>query len=341
MMPLDRNESYWLLDTHLENVARASLGSKEYSTYPEYEALTQSLATYAGVDVGRVLPTPGSDAAIEHVARMCAEEGKEILLPVPTFYGYESILARVGARVTPLFYTEREGVFVFPLEETIVALKSGPAKALFLCEPNNPLGCALSVQEFSQLIAAARNSGATLVSDEAYFEFSFGQSLVPFLGDLPDAIVIRTLSKSFGLSGLRVGYIIAAQHIVKKIRTRLLPWPIAHPSVVAAVALLAHADEVRARRALVIAERDACITALRTISNITAYPSQTNFVLARVPHAEQLRAKLFEQGIRVAIGESMTQFPEAKSLLKDTLRIAIPAPESKAIFLNSVRRVPQ
>lgn len=333
MMPLDRNESYWLLGDELGKVVRLS-GTKELSTYPDYNELKQALAAYAGVESEQIVVTPGSDAAIEHVARMCVEEGREVVLPVPTFYGYESILERVGARVTPLFYEEQGGQFVFPLEKTLEALKDGTPKVIFLCEPNNPLGCPLSVEDMSALVRAAKDSSACVVSDEAYFEFSSGRSFLPFLSELPNLIVIRTLSKSFALSGARVGYGIAASQLVKKLEKYLLPWPVAHPSVSMALSLLARADEVLMRRKLVITERDNLIESLRAMPTVITYPSETNFVLLRAPNAERVRTGLLAQGVRVAVGEPMTRFIEAKALLKDTLRVAIPAPESRANFLT-------
>ncbi len=325
-----------MLDDEFVAAARAGEARELFSTYPEYGALREALARYAGVVPEQIFVTPGSDAAIEHIARAYVGGGGEALLPVPTFYGYESILARVGARVTPLTYTEQDGHFVFPLEETLVALAKGSAKVLFLCHPNNPLGSPLSATDMEALIAAARGSDTLIVSDEAYFEFSDGTTFLPYLSELPNLIVIRTLSKSFGLAGARVGYAIADPEIVKQLQRSLLPWPVTHPSVAAALVLLERADAVGERRAIVIEARDRFADALSNILGIVVYPSQTNFVLVRLPHAEQVRDGFAAQGIQVAPGEQMTQFPEAKKLLKDTLRIATPSPSDSPIVLGAL-----
>jgi len=333
MMPLDRNESYWLLDDELEKAAHAS-GKKELSTYPEYGELKRALAAYAGVPEDHLLVTPGSDAAIEHIARAYTGEGGEAILPVPTFYGYESILERVGAKIFPISYEEHDGSFVFPLAQTVEALAKKTGSILFLCHPNNPLGSPLPRDVISELVSVARGADTLVVSDEAYFEFSSGTSFLPFLAELPNLVIIRTMSKAFGLSGARVGYAIAAPEVVRKIETLLLPWPVTHLSVHAALALLSRADAVKARRMLVIAEREHFVQELRKIPGIVAYPSETNFTLVRVPNAERVRNALSEQGIRVALGESMSCFPDAKALLRDTLRIATPSPESAPEFLS-------
>lgn len=334
-MPLDRNESYWMLDDELVK-AVAAPGACELSTYPDYGELKEALATYAGVAPENILPTSGSVAAIEHVARAYASGG--VILPVPTFYYYETILERMKAKVLPLAYEERDGAFVFPLEETIAALKSNTAKVLFLCHPNNPLGCALTSEEISAIVAAARESDTTIVSDEAYYEFSSGASFLPYLAELPNLIIIRTLSKALALSGARVGYLIAAPKRLKEIENVMLPWTVTYPSVAAALALLARADKVKVRREAVLSARDHFIGALSAISGVTVYPSETNFVLIRLPNAAHVRDALLEKGIRVALGEPMSHFEAAGTLLRDTLRIAIPAPESEVSFLQALTK---
>lgn len=337
-MPLDKNESYWMLDDELAAAAHVS-GAAELSTYPDYDELKQALAAYAGVAKEQLLVTPGSDAAIEHIARAYTGGGGEAVLPVPTFYGYESILERVGAKIVPITYEERDGHFIFPLGKTIEALVSGSAEVLFLCHPNNPLGCPLSREDISALVEASRGSETLIVSDEAYFEFSSGSSFLPHLAELPNLIVIRTLSKAFALSGARIGYAIAAPGIIKKLEKLMLPWPIAHASVAAALALFARADRVETRRDTVINERAHFIQALREIPGITVYSSETNFVLVRVPDATRVRDTLLSHDIRVALGEPMSHFDGAKALLKDALRIAVPAPKDMPAVVDILRQL--
>ncbi len=338
MLPLDKNESYWMLDEHLARLV-CSQTVREFSRYPEYGELKSELAAYVGVGTENLFITPGSDAAIEHVARVFAQSG-EVILPMPTFYGYETILDRVGARIVPVTYTEQDGRFIFPLAETIAELGKGSAKILFLCHPNNPLGCPFSNEDITALVAASRGSDTLIVADEAYFEFS-GSTFLPYLIGLPNLVILRSFSKTFALAGARVGYAIAAPSITARLQSDMLSWPVAHPSIAAARALLAHESEVRARRALVISARESFGEALRTIPNVTVYLSETNFVLARVPEAARVRDALLAQGIRVALGESMTRFPDAKKLLHDTLRIAVPALESQNFFIEIYKKVLQ
>jgi len=336
-MPLDKNESYWLLDEEL--VAAVSEPQQaELSTYPDYSELKRALARYAGVAPEQVLPTAGSVAAIEHIARAYATSGAEVILPVPTFYCYETILKSVGAKVEAIPYEDRDGKFIFPLAKTLAALSHGTARALFLCHPNNPLGAELSREDIVALIEAARGSATLVVSDEAYFEFSSGSSFLPALSELPNLIIIRTLSKAFALSGARVGYVLAAPERLAEIAKMILPWPVAHSSMRAALALLPLDAKVAARRALVLAEREHFREALNAVPGVTVYPSAANFVLARVADAARVRERLGEAGIHVALGEPMSYVSEAQALLKGTLRIAVPAPSAREVFLTALHK---
>jgi histidinol-phosphate aminotransferase len=335
MIPLDKNESYWLLDDELAEAFNAQ-GSKELSRYPNYAELKLELAAYAEVTPEQICITPGSDVAIQTLAEVSVGRGEEAVLPVPTFYGYESILDRVGVAVTPVCYTESNSSFVFPIEETLEILKKDSTKALFLCQPNNPLGCSIPDTAMRQLIEAVRGTETLIVSDEAYFEFS-GKTLLPLLDEMPNLIIIRTLSKGFGLSGARVGYCIAAPEIIQKMEAQMLPWPIAHTSVFAARAALRLKTQVQARLKLVIEEREKFSEALSKLPGVTVYPSETNFLLVRVPNADVTAAALLEKGIKVALAERMSRYPKARKLLHSTLRIAIPAPEDIPIILDVLR----
>jgi histidinol-phosphate aminotransferase len=336
MIGLDRNESYWLLDEDLVSAARDAIGAREFATYPDYGALTSALARYAGVADAQVLVTPGSDAAIEYLARAYGSRGP-VLLPVPTFYGYETILDRVGVDTVPIAYEERDGRFVFPRAAVVEALARGTASILFLCQPNNPLGAALSADDVAAIAAAARGSDTLIVSDEAYFEFSSGTSFAPQLAALPNLVILRSFSKSFGLAGARVGYLLAAPEVVRRANGQRLIWAVTHPSVAFAAALLAREPAVRARRDAFIAARGAFARDLAALPGVTVYPSETNFFLLRVRDAAGVRERLLAAGVRTALGAPMSRFSLAAPLLGDTLRLAVPSPEDHAAVLAALR----
>lgn len=339
MISLDKNESYWMLDDELIDVVnKATAGT--FSTYPDYKNFKDTLATYANVSPEQILITPGSDAAIEYIAKKYTKDSKEFVLPVPTFYGYENILNKIGSNVIPVAYEIQSDHFVFPLEQVISLLKQGKPKVLFVCQPNNPLGTVLSKREILAIVETARASGTIVVSDEAYFEFSSGNTFFPYLSELSNLIIIRTFSKTFGLAGARVGYALSSLDIVKDIGKDMRPWEIAHPSIAVASALLKYDEKINLRRNIIISARERLIKKLRLLHGVIVYPSETNFILIRISgNAVSVSDALLKDNIRVANGENMSNFPIAVPILKDTLRIAIPDLESEDVLINTIKKV--
>ncbi len=332
IIPLQHNESYWLLDEELRE-AYSGMGSRQFSTYPDYTELRTALATYAGVSPDHVLTTAGSDSAIRMLAEIYGKDGKRVLLPVPTFYGYERIFQVVGITSQTVCYTEQDARFIFPTEETIRAIEQG-AEVVFLCQPNNPLGCRIPQSDLDRILDAARDREATVVFDEAYFEFA-GTTSLGRIGSQP-LIILRTLSKAFGLAGARVGYCIAAPETIRVLQDRFLPWPIAHPSVYAALEGLKRVPLIRTRIDLVIEARDQFMNKLRSIESITLFESVTNFILMRVPDSLKMKALLEQEGILVARGDSMSSIPEAAQLLRSTIRASVPSPEHMSRVLSTL-----
>ena len=332
---LHQNECYWLLDEKLTEIVRAKIDASVFSTYPEYAPLLAALAIYAKTPPESICVSAGSDAAISILTELCIHKGMKVVLPVPTFYGYERILARHGLGVIPTYYTEKDGAFEFPLKETLAELKEDTA--LFLCHPNNPLGCTIPESDLEVLFESAKEKNALVVLDEAYYEFG-GTTYADRVLDQP-MVVLRTLSKAFGLSGARIGYTISSPSIIKSMQKLQLPWPVSNPSVVAASALLENAELVALRRQLVLSERDKFKDELMKIPGIETFASATNFVLARTDNAREVADKLKEQGILVATTDFMTGYEVARELLASTLRIAVPSPEDRKRVVQAIREI--
>jgi|GEM_PF-2989685 len=334
LIPLHQNENYWLLTE--EDAARYSASSiNTYSCYPEYVQLREALGTYAGIDASHVLATSGSDAAIRALAEHDVRYAHKVLLPVPTFYGYERIFSQVGLSFTPVCYSKVDDSFIFPTEETIAHLASGKFDTVYLCQPNNPLGISIPESDLLRMLDTAKMYNVLTVVDEAYYEFT--NMTVMNRVDTQPLVILRTLSKAFGLAGARVGYLIADDATVAGVQDTSLPWPIAHSSVNAALVGLERSRYFMERLALVVQERIVFGRELSEIAGLTVHTSETNFMLIDVPHASSVRESLEENGILVARGELMSAVPAAQVLLKDTLRVSTPSPEHRAIVVTAFK----
>lgn len=331
---LEHNESYWLPDKKLADAYRTP-DTHTFSTYPAYDELRKAIGAYVGVAPESITIAAGSDAAIRTLVEHYAREGKRGLLPVPTFYGYERIISHAKLPCETVCYTEKDGAFIFPLEATLERMNLGKIDVLFLCQPNNPLGCEIPKDTFETLLDTAAKKNVVVVSDEAYFEFAGLTARHRF--EHQPLVIVRTFSKGFGLSGARVGYTVADTGLADILNKALLPWPVAHPSVYAALRALelhAHAKE---RVGAVTAEREVFRASLMKIVGVErVYPSTANFLLVRLPNAENIAGVLKEEGVTVARPARLASDTAAKTLLTDTLRMSVPSPDDRERVLEAL-----
>jgi len=331
---LQNNENYWLLDEEATR-AYSALSSADFSTYPDYSELRERLGAYSGTAPDEVFISAGSDAAIRLVGEIACAENAPVLLPVPTFYGYEKIFRQINLPHRTVCYNEAAGVFSFPVDAAISALRKMHGGYLFLCDPNNPLGCSIPAEEMSAVLDAARDADVTSVVDEAYFEFS-GTTCIE-RRTTQRLLVLRTLSKAFGLAGARVGYAIGDAAVRAKMEARSLPWPIAHPSTRAALAGLAMQQKMAERVGVLIAAREELSRKLQAIPGIQVFPSRTNFLFFRVQNGDRVAAALANEGIRVSRTAHMSSDANAVTLLANGIRMGIPSPEDEPRVLGALR----
>ncbi|KGE05010.1 histidinol-phosphate transaminase [Pseudohaliea rubra] len=286
---LNANESPFPRDPMVMDVS-------EYHRYPDHgpAQVHTAYARYAGVDPSRVLALRGADEAIDLLVRgYCRAGADRILLCGPT-YGMYELCAKVqdaGIVDVPLDADDRLDV------EAICAVNN--VRVVFLCHPNNPTGNALNHADLEAVIAHFAGR-ALVVVDEAYIEFCPERTVVPLLETHEHLVVVRTLSKAFGLAGVHVGFLLAGADVMDTMRKIVAPYPLADPC--AQIALHALADEglARMRREveLLAAERDSFAAALDTLPCVAhVRPSATNFVTATFPRVETAWAALLADGI--------------------------------------------
>jgi histidinol-phosphate/aromatic aminotransferase/cobyric acid decarboxylase-like protein/imidazoleglycerol phosphate dehydratase HisB len=234
------------------------------NTYPAggYAELRGAIANYTGVGPENVVLGTGADDLILLCARAFAEPGDTIgIVPERTYPLYRIAAQLAGAQVT--------------------SRPSPGAAVTFTCRPNSPLG------ELPELPDAR-----PLVVDEAYFEYC-GETAVPLIED-GDVIVLRTLSKVFGLAGARIGYALAAAELAAELDARQAPAPVSSLSAALAVAALTSPPDVRP----VVEERERLAAALAAIG-LTPLPSYANFLFVPVEDGRELADRLLRQGLVV------------------------------------------
>lgn len=253
----------------------AALSDYKPQIYPKPMAdeLRAALADYTGLSPENILAGNGGDEMITYALHTFLDAGDQILVHRPTFDMYEIGAKLLGAEAVrvpdlPGYRRDREGI--------LAAIKKYQPKLTFLCNPNNPTGELLPASFIEECVAAAEN---IVLVDEAYMEFAEAESVLALVSKYPNLIVLRTLSKAFGLAGLRCGYLAAAPALISAIAMVKAPYNLNSLTQRLAVIALRHREEILAVRDSIIAERERFYQEISKIPGLTAYPSRTNFIL--------------------------------------------------------------
>lgn len=290
-------------------LARAAMESDGLRRYPDARALEASLAARHGVAPERVLVTAGADEALDRACRSFLRNGRSIVCPVPTFEMIERYADLAGSRRLEVPWPAG----AFPTEAVLARVEKATG-LITLVSPNNPTGACATRADLERLERGAGD--AVLLLDAAYGEFA-DLDLTSAAIEGGRALVVRTLSKAWGLAGLRVGYSVGPAPLVAAMRAAGGPYPVAGPALRIALAWLETGEAaMRGLVARVRVERAVLRDRLERLG-AEALPSQANFVLARFVDAGKVQAGLAAHGIAVRA------FP-GRPLLTGSLRITCP-----------------
>ncbi|WP_445398507.1 histidinol-phosphate transaminase [Zobellella sp. An-6] len=237
----------WLNANEAADSGDFRLDCSRLNRYPECQppAVINGYAAYAGVAPEQVLVSRGGDEGIELLIRTFCEPGRDSIIICTPTYGMYAISAEtngVGIIDVPLKASRQ------PDFDGIIG-RLGEAKLVFLCSPNNPTGDLVEQDGLIRLLEAARGR-ALVVVDEAYIEFCPAHSQAGLLADYPELVLIRTLSKAFGLAGIRCGFTLANPEVVGLLLKVIAPYPIPEPVAQIAAQALSE-DGIKRMRARV------------------------------------------------------------------------------------------
>ena len=273
-----------------------------------YERLRAALSAKLGVAPSRIVPGVGADELIRLVTTAAVGAGDAVVIPTPTFAMFAVEAQLAGAR--PVAVPRGDPACRQPVETIRSAAEAEGARLVWLCSPNNPTG---DRYEPDEIRALADGLPALVCVDEVYLEFgedSIGAaaestSAVALQADLPNLLVLRSLAKSHGLAGARVGYLVVPEGLAERFDAIRLPLSIGSPSEALALAALGAEEAARDRRRDVIAARDRLAEALERLG-CQVLPSVTNFVAFRpaAQDAPAVDAALLARGVAVRRYES-------------------------------------
>ncbi len=246
--------------------------------YPEqaYSDFRKLVAERAGARPDMVLPAHGIQALVLAMMSVFVNPGDRVVIPQPTYGLYRIAAAAVGAQVVRV---PTRG-YRLDLERMLDAARG--AKLIFVCDPNNPTGDALTAQEWHGFVEALPD-GCVAIVDEAYADYMAAEERPNRIADVEagrPVVVLRTFSKLYGIAGLRLGYAIAHPSLIPSVDAVQEPFNVNRLALAAGTACLADPDAVERRRLDVAGAREGFAAALAELG-IGSWPSQANFILAR------------------------------------------------------------
>ncbi|MBC7104961.1 MAG: histidinol-phosphate transaminase [Firmicutes bacterium] len=327
LIKLDANENPYDFPAEVLAGLFAGVDGQTFNRYPDPAAgeLRADLARYVGVRPEGVLVGNGSDEMILNLFLAFATGGS-VAIATPTF-GMYAVHARIAGAV-PVAVPRRAGDFAADMATHLRRAREDGVRVTVLCSPNNPTGNATPPEEVAELAAAARG---LVVVDEAYGEFG-GRSCLPLLAEHPNLVVLKSFSKSFGLAGLRVGYLVARPEVVAQVLKVKQPFNVNTFSQMAARAVLRHLPLFYERIDAIRREREVLRAAMAEIPGVTVHPSEANFLLFRTPlPAGEVHRALMRRGVLVRLLDG----PD----LPGYLRVTVGRPEENRAFLAALRDV--
>ena len=260
--------------------------------YPDLDEtlLRQALAKYAGVNAKEVLVANGFVPLLDAALRALGV--RSCVLPVPAFNEYRKVLEQNNVAITPVVLHPELG-FRYAFED----LLGTECEAVLLANPQNPSGILANRDALLDFAAQAARRGKHVLLDEAFIEYAPGESLAPCVEANPNLVVFRSLTKFFGMPGLRVAYAVANEDVSTKIGRFLPPWPITTLASIATVAALEDRAYIQTSLASNDARRAFLNAGLERLG-FEVFQGAANFLLFKAPEAELLwRRLIVERGI--------------------------------------------
>lgn len=297
-------------------------GSNRYPD-PYQRKLKRRLSGIKGVPEDNIFIGNGSDEVIDLCFRIFCEPGKDRAVGMsPSFSMY-----RISASINAVEYVEVPMGEDFELCPDDMLMAASGAKLMFICSPNNPAGNSVPAGQLEML--AGRFKGV-LVIDEAYIDFSSRESFLKKLPEHPNVIVLQTLSKAWGMAGLRLGMAFASVEIVSLFNKVKHPYNVSSASLEEALRLLDR--NVRKEVDIIVEERNRLAAALALVPGVLkVYPSDANFILVRVDNPDGLCEMMLANNVLI-------QNRAHSSGTFGCVRISVGSREQNDIVLELVRR---
>lgn len=329
---LDANENPYSLPGNLREKIEKVAGQLPYNRYPDKRvySLRQEISRYIDMPYRRIMVGNGSDELLLMLIMAFAGRGEKVVITRPSFTMYQFYAKAVGADLAAIDVKSDLSLDWQRFREEAAADNRG---IIIFCSPNNPTGHVPRRDKLEQLI---KTTDKIVVVDEAYYEFC-GKTVIELTETYSNVVVTRTLSKAFGLAGLRVGYLIGNNDIIERLEEIRSPYNADSFSQECARLVLEQSSQFEKYWQKIIKERDTLFRSLNEMAGITPYPSEANFIMFNSIDPQVISEKAIYQQLkeRDVLVRYLPQLP----VTGDTLRVTAGKPEENKCFLKELKNV--
>ncbi|UZO80283.1 histidinol-phosphate transaminase [Aquimarina sp. ERC-38] len=291
---------------------------------PQQRSLKEVIADQKGIQPENILLGNGSDEVLDLIFRAFCEPKVDNIITLPPTYGMYKVLSEIN------IVNEREVLLTLDFQPDVDAILNTidkHTKIIFLCSPNNPTGNSFQKEKIEKLLQAFHG---LVIIDEAYIDFSEAPSWTNQLTSYPNLMITQTLSKAYGLAGIRLGLCIASEEIIRILNKIKPPYNVNELTQKRALQRILDQSSVQSEVKDILKERDKLNAFLKELSFVEqVYQSDANFILAKVDDANKRYDQLLAKGI--VIRNRTTQ-----PLCKNTLRFTVGTSEENKKLMNTL-----
>lgn len=320
-----KGEASVFLDAN-ENAYGSPL-SESYNRYPDplQFKVKKRLSEIKGVLPQNIFLGNGSDEAIDILFRAFCNPGTDNVITVPPTYGMYEVSANINdVEIRKIKLTAEYQLNM----EAIAGAIDEHTKIIFICSPNNPTGNSINRADIETILA---NFNGLIVIDEAYINYSRQKTFIQELAEYSNLVVLQTLSKAWGLAGLRVGMAFASEEIIEIFNKVKPPYNINEASQELALEALQNVEQVNSWIKETVAEREKLKSELSTLPSVlTIYPSDANFILVKTDNPKEIYQFMVNKGIIVRDRSKV-------ELCEGCLRITIGTPNENKLLIEAFK----
>lgn len=323
---LNQNELPWDIPGEIKTQIIETLLKTPWNRYPLGEdlLLKKKMAKKFNLWPDNLVIANGSNVLIQALLMATSLE-RQVLMVEPSFTLFELEGRLFGNKVLKVPLNDDLSL---PKDKFIRAIKRGIPGLIYIPNPNAPTGTAFDLETLKTIIEVAR---CLVVIDEAYYPFS-EHSVIDWVKEKENLVVLRTFSKAYGLAGLRLGYMVADAEVALQVQKCLLPFNVNRLTLAAMMTILDHPDYYKGYVEEIISERERVFEALKKFKGIKVYPSSANYILFEVNNADHLFKELLARKViirRINDGER----------IKEGLRLTIGKPDENDSFLAALKEI--